>query len=247
MLTACVCLPGWASATRHARTRPAIARLRSRLASSCPQRCPPASAPTSCCACTGRSSAGVKTRPARFVLSARTVPAPATRRPCTDASPPVQAPERRRCRAARSGPVLDGRLDVHHPAVAESHDRARIKRTFPPLWTGHTSPRLSAIATPNRALCAFWQAGSGRDCCAHPPPATRRPERSGAGISGIPSSPATTCSTSTTRPRSASLTPLHIVSHSASVPARPASAVSRVAPARPTRAFSGPVTVLPGG
>jgi len=40
---------------------------------------------------------------------------------------------------------------------------------------------------------------------------------------------------------------LHIVSHSASVPARPASAVSRVAPARLTRAFSGPVTVLPGG
>ena len=90
MLTACVCLPGWASATRHARTRPAIARLRSRLASSCPQRCPPASAPTSCCAVTGRSSAGVKTRPARFVPSAMTVPAPATRHPCTDAVPPVQ-------------------------------------------------------------------------------------------------------------------------------------------------------------
>ena len=34
---------------------------------------------------------------------------------------------------------------------------------------------------------------------------------------------------------------------SASVPARPANALSRVAPARLTRAFSGPVTVLPGG
>ena len=46
---------------------------------------------------------------------------------------------------------------------------------------------------------------------------------------------------------SEALAPLHIVSHSASVPARPASALSRVAPARLTRAFSGPVTVLPGG
>jgi hypothetical protein len=46
---------------------------------------------------------------------------------------------------------------------------------------------------------------------------------------------------------SGELAPLHVVSHSASVPARPASAVSRVAPARLTRAFSGPVTVLPGG
>src|SRR6185437_12358627 len=66
---------------------------------------------------------------------------------------------------------------------------------------------------------------------------------------GFRPSPAATCSTSTTRPRPASeaLTPLHIVSHSASVPARPANALSRVAPARLTRAFSGPVTVLPGG
>jgi hypothetical protein len=69
------------------------------------------------------------------------------------------------------------------------------------------------------------------------------------GSAGFRPSPAAACSTATTRPRPASeaLTLLHIVSHSASVPARPASAVSRVAPARLTRAFSGPVTVLPGG
>ena len=74
-------------------------------------------------------------------------------------------------------------------------------------------------------------------------------EWSGVGISGIPSlarrdvqhidDPAPVASEA--------LAPLHIVSHSASVPARPANALSRVAPARLTRAFSGPVTVLPGG
>src|ERR1700750_1936178 len=103
--------------------------------------------------------------------------------------------------------------------------------------------------TEQGSLCVLGRRRSGRNCCAHPPPATRRPERSGVEISGIPSLAAATCSTSTTRPRSASeaLAPLHIVSHSASVPARPANALSRVAPARLTRAFSGPVTVLPGG
>lgn len=49
------------------------------------------------------------------------------------------------------------------------------------------------------------------------------------------------------RPASEALTLLHIVSHPASVPARSANALSRVAPARLTRAFSRPVTVLPGG
>jgi hypothetical protein len=61
----------------------------------------------------------------------------------------------------------------------------------PPLWTGHTSPRLSAIATPNRALCTFW-AGGDPDAIAV---LIRRQLRggrsgvewSGVGISGIPS------------------------------------------------------------
>jgi len=75
-------------------------------------------------------------------------------------------------------------------------------------------------------------------------------EWSGVGISGIPSlarrdvqhidDPAPV-SVRGTRPRCTSF-PI-----SASVPARPANALSRVAPARLTRAFSGPVTVLPGG
>src|SRR4029079_16948703 len=105
--------------------------------------------------------------------------------------------------------------------------------------------------TEQGSLCVLGRRRSGRNCCAHPPPATRRPERSGVEweSAGFRPSPAATCSTSTTRPRPAAeaLTPLHIVSHSASVPARPANALSRVAPARLTRAFSGPVTVLPGG
>src|ERR1700761_5691805 len=98
--------------------------------------------------------------------------------------------------------------------------------------------------TEQGSLCVLGRRRSGRNCCAHPPPATRRLEWESAGFRP---SPAATCSTSTTRPRSASeaLSPLHIVSHSASVPARPAKALSRVAPARLIRAFSGPVTVLP--
>jgi len=115
----------------------------------------------------------------------------------------------------------------------------------------HFPPFTGDRHTEQGSLCVLDRRRSGRNCCAHPPPATRRPERNGVewGSAGFRPSPAATCSASTTRPRSASeaLTPLHIVSHSASVPARPASALSRVAPARLTRAFSGPVTVLPGG
>ena len=87
MLTACGCLPGWASATPHAPMRPATAGLRLRPASSCPRQCQPASAPTSSCAGPDRSSADVKSRSVRSVLSAPIVPAPTTRHLSTDVAP----------------------------------------------------------------------------------------------------------------------------------------------------------------
>src|ERR1700750_896354 len=111
--------------------------------------------------------------------------------------------------------------------------------------------------TEQGSLCVLGRRRSGRNCCAHPPPATRRPERSGVEISGIPAlaprgvpPPPRRAVQHIDDPApvaSEALAPLHIVSHSASVPARPANALSRVAPARLTRAFSGPVTLLPGG
>jgi len=104
--------------------------------------------------------------------------------------------------------------------------------------------------TEQGSLCVLGRRRSGRNCCAHPPPATRRPERSGVGISGIPSL-ARRGVQHIDDPALASVRGTHPAAHRfpfrVSTRPGPASALSRVAPARLTRAFSGPVTVLPGG
>src|SRR4029078_11709279 len=99
---------------------------------------------------------------------------------------------------------------------------AERTRAESPIWTGHTSPCLSAIATPNRALCAFWAGGDPDAIVVLIRRQLRGGRRGGewGGVegesAGFPPAPAATCSTSTTRPRPASeaLTPLHIGSHS---------------------------------
>jgi hypothetical protein len=188
-------------------------------------------------------------------LSARTGSAasgPVLQKPMSGSAGP-RSPERPSCGHSAAKPnrhplrtAVDSTLSVH-----ATHGKRAYSRRY---GRSHFAPFIGDRHTEQGSLCVLGRRRFGRNCCAHPPPATRRPERSGVewsgvGISGIPSlarrdvqhidDPA---------PVSVeALTLLRIASHSASVPARPASAVARVAPARLTRAFSGPVTVLPGG
>jgi len=113
----------------------------------------------------------------------------------------------------------------------------------------HFAPFIADRHTEQGTWCVLDRRRSGRNCCAPLPPATRRPERSGAGISGIPSL-ARRSVQHIDDPAPASVRgthPLHIVPIPRQYPPRSASALSRVAPGKLPRAFSSPVTVLPGG
>ena len=130
-------------------------------------------------------------------------------------------------------------IDCHTKAVIGG--RRRYGRVTLPPFIGDRH-------TEQGSLCVLGRRRSGRNCCAHPLPATRRPERSGDQRDSVPRPPRRAAHR---RPGPASVRGTHPAAHRFPVPrqyppGRPT--LYRVSPpARLTRAFSGPVTVLPGG
>ena len=90
------------------------------------------------------------------------------------------APSRRRARTRRSETRRpDGvcsRSVIGAPLI-EAHTPAAMDGS-------HFAPFIGDRHTEQGSLCVLGRRRSGRNCCAHPPPATRRPERSGVEWSG---------------------------------------------------------------
>ena len=144
--------------------------------------------------------------------------------------------------AQRSQPAADNLAGTLPRTVRNQTLLKARAHTAAAMDGSHFPPFICDRHTEQGSLCVLGRRRSGRNCCAHPPPATRRPERSGVGISGIPSL-ARRDVQHIDDPAPVSVRGTHPAAHRFPFrvsTARPASAVSRVAPARLTRAFSGP-------